>query len=453
MRSGRIGTWAAIAIACAACGDPGSSSTSHGGTGGSGGASSGGAAGHGGTSTSGTGGNTGGTSAGGGGSAPIDLCAGLVQDKASHPVTPLARPALGQAVTDPDFGTTVRRITAVMPPGGGNDPVVKPMYSTISAWNADESRLILFSVAEGTHVLYDGKTYERIGPLDISPADIEQVYWHTKDPDILFYVDYQDFVRYHVSTKQKEVLTTFDFCSGAASAGSDPLFTSWDSKRIGLGCGSEVFLYDIASNQVIAKQTIAENPAQATPSGKLAYLSDSGRVTNEALVPLRTLDLVEPWGHASLSMVNGHDTWNGVVYDPGPNGNDDIGALVTWDLEDGTSKVVIGPKTGWPYPPTVHLSGMAYKQPGWVFVSTIGETSEPGILDNENLIADTATGKVCRIGRHRSTGKDNTHLQEPYWAEPHTVPSPSGTRALFGSDWDGGDTVDTYVIELPSYVP
>ena len=71
----------------------------------------------------------------------------------------------------------------------------------------------------------------------------------------------------------------------------------------------------------------------------------------------------------------------------------------------------------------------------------------------EMLIADTTTNVVCRIGRHRSWGKDNTQLADSYWAEPHTVPSPSGTRAVFASDRGDGDTVDTYVVELPSYVP
>jgi hypothetical protein len=40
-----------------------------------------------------------------------------------------------------------------------------------------------------------------------------------------------------------------------------------------------------------------------------------------------------------------------------------------------------------------------------------------------------------------------------YWAEAHTVPSPSGTRAVFASDWGGGSSVDSYVLELPSYRP
>ena len=74
-----------------------------------------------------------------------------------------------------------------------------------------------------------------------------------------------------------------------------------------------------------------------------------------------------------------------------------------------------------------------------------------GLLDLENLIADTNTGTVCRVGRHRSWGKANTVLG--YWAEAHTVPSPTGTRAVFASDWGGGNSVDTYVLELPAYTP
>ncbi|WP_437312069.1 hypothetical protein [Sorangium sp. So ce388] len=99
------------------------------------------------------------------------------------------------------------------------------------------------SVAAGEHQLYDGKTYRLIKALDISPADIEQVYWHTSDPDILFYVDGKDLIRYHVGAGTKAVVTTFDFCSGGASVGSDPLFISWDPNRIGLRSDEQVFIY------------------------------------------------------------------------------------------------------------------------------------------------------------------------------------------------------------------
>ncbi len=384
------------------------------------------------------------------GAAARDLCAGLVQDRDPRAMTPFDKPPLLGTIVDREFGTTIRRITAVTP--GGENPVIKPLYTTIAAWNADESYLLLYDVTTGSHRLHDGRTYAFIRNLDISPPDLEQVYWHTSDPDVLYYVDDKTLIRYHVSSSVHEAVRTFSFCSSGASGGSDPMFTSWDSNRIGLRCGTQVFIYDIATNTITGQKPLDQNPAQVAPSGTLAYLSDTGWVTNPALDNLRRLDLAEPWGHASLGqLANGHDTWNGAVYDEGPNGNDDIGALVTWDLTDATSRVIIGPDTGYGYPPTSHISAMAWKQPGWVFVSTLGNLSGAGLLDLEMLIADTNTGTVCRIGRHRSWGKSNTHLEEPYWAEAHMVPSPSGTRAVFASDWGNGATVDTYVVELPGY--
>jgi hypothetical protein len=459
--AGAVGTGGSGSGAAGADGTGGRGTRGRGGSGSGGNGTGGNGVGGKGTGTGGNGvgsKGTGGSGTGGstqaidGGTLPqvsLDLCQGLVQDKQAHPMTTLDKPEVGQTVTDAEFGTRIRRITAV--PATGSDPVIKPMYSTIPAWNADESRLILYQVNKG-HQLYDGKTYAFIRTLDISPAYLEQVYWHTSDPDILFYVDGKDFVRYHVGADRKEVLTTFSFCSGSASGGSDPMFMSFDSARIGLGCGNQAFIYDVPTNTVIARQTYAENPAQISPSGKLGWLSDSGRVTDASLAVVRTLDLAEPYGHSSMGIwPTGEDTWNGVTYDDGPDGNTDIGSLVTFDMTTGKSKVVIGPKTGYPYPPTTHISGLAYLNPGWVVVSTFGDTSGKGLLDLEITIANTVTGTVCRAGRHRSWGKSNTKLADSYWAEAHAVPSPSGTRILFASDWGNGPTVDAYVVELPSY--
>jgi hypothetical protein len=394
----------------------------------------------------------------------VDLCEGLVTDQEPHSMTPLDKPTLGDTVLDQEFGTTIRRITAV---SGANQAIV-PMYSTISAWNADESRMVLYEIGSG-HQLYDGKSYERIGALDIDPPDLEQVYWDTSDPDLLYYVDGQTFIRYHVGTGKKDELHDFSSLCGSEqpSNGSDPMFTSWDSHRLGLVCGQKMFVYDSSTDTVLGPAAPSGTPpAQVAPSGTLAYLeAGTGQILSvPGLALVRSLDLQVPDNHASLGqLANGHDTWNGAVYD---DGNDDeksdVGILVTWDLVTGTGGAVIGPKTGYPYPPDGHVSAMAYRQPGWVFVSTIwteyfdgrGTPPTPGLLDLENLVANTNTGVVCRIGRHRSWGKTNTALSDldSYWAEPHTVPSPSGTRAVFASDWGNGDSVDSYVVELPSYV-
>jgi hypothetical protein len=440
-----------------------------GGTTGTGGAlATGGATGTGGTkATSGAGGST--SSGGSGGrdtTLNADLCAGLVTDKDPHPMTALGKPALGATAVDPQFGTTIRRITAV---AGANQALV-PMYSTISAWNADESRMILYQV-NGGHQLYDGKTYQPLRALAIDPPDLEQVYWDTSDPDILYYVEGLSFIRYHVGTETKDKVHDFTSLCGSnrLSNGSDPMFTSWDSHRLGLVCGQKMFVYDSSTDTVMGPIAPSGTPpVQVAPSGTLAYLpAGTGQIFSvPALQLVRSLTLQAPDNHASLGqLANGHDTWNGAVYD---DGNDDaksnVGILVTWDLTDGSGGAVIGPKTGYPYPPDGHVSAMAYRQPGWVFVSTIwvdhdfegtGTPPTPGLLDLENLVANTNTGVVCRIGRHRSWGKTNTALTtlDSYWAEPHTVPSPSGTRAVFASDWGNGTSVDSYVVELPSYTP
>jgi hypothetical protein len=446
-----------LVATAAACG--GGKSNSHTGVGGAlGGA---GGSGGGGPGRGGTGAGAGGA---GGSTATLDLCAGMVADLQPHPMTALAKPALGATAVDAQFGTTVRRISAVS--GTGASAAIVPMYSTISAWNADESRLILYAVGGG-HQLYDGKSYAFIRALDINPADLEQVYWDTSDPDVLYYTDGQAFIRYHVGAGNKEMLHDFgSLCGGATPTnGDDPMFTSWDSHRLGLTCGSNMFIYDWSTDTVlgpVATPASGTPPAQVAPSGTLAYLeAGTGQVLDTSLTVVRSLGLQAPDNHAALGrLANGHDTWNGTVYD---DGNDDatsnVGVLVTWDLVTGGGGAVIGPKTGYPYPPDAHVSAMAYRQPGWIFVSTYfvggfdgtGTAPTPGLLDLENLIADTNTGKVCRVGRHRSWGKANAVLG--YWAEAHTVPSPTGTRAVFASDWGGGTSVDSYVLELPAYAP
>jgi hypothetical protein len=384
---------------------------------------------------------------------PIALCQGLVTDKMPHPMTTLAKPALGAVVTDAEFGTKIRRITQATAASG--DAAIIPLYSTVAAWNADESLLMLFEVSGGHHKLYDGKTYQFIRNLDdLNPPDIEQIYWHTSDPDIMLLAEGKTLVRYHVLESMKETIGNFDFCTANATGGGDPMFTSFDSNRIGLGCGNQSFIFDIASKTVLGRMTVSENPAQASASGKFGLLSDSGRVTDTSMKILLTLDQAAPNAHASMGLLpTGADVWNGMVYDDGPKGDTDIGSLVYYDLSTGISKTIIGPKTGYPYPPDGHVSAMAWKQPGWVVVSSFGDLTGKGLLDEEVDLADDTTGVVCRVGRHRAWGKMNTHLQTPYWAEAHAVPSPSGTRIAFASDWSNGTTVDTYVVELPSYAP
>ncbi|MGZ6311252.1 MAG: hypothetical protein ACXWOH_11500, partial [Bdellovibrionota bacterium] len=398
---------------------------------------------------------------------------------------PLAKPAVGQIVVDPQFGTNIRRITNA---SAFSAQGVKPVYSTMPAWNADESLLLLYRFGSNysDHLLYQGKApYGFIKQLNVDPSDIEQLFWSTTDRDILYYPQAAStqFIRYHVSTDTKDVLADFSKVSvngklvclpgDTVTNGTDPLFTSWDSKRIGLACGQwsldwstytgRMFTYDISTNTVLAMVPLATPgspaPGQLSASGNLLYVeAGHGLVYDAFYGSMRSLGLVAPENHGSMGMLaNGHDTWNTTVYDY-MSSDSEVGMLVSWDLNTGIGRTIIGPSISvggisWPYPADAHVSAIAYKNPGWAEVSTQTDNLTPTswkLQDQELILANTNTGKVCRIGRHRSLGKAGS---VGYFAEGHGNLSPSGTRVIFGSDWEGGTTVDSYVIELPSYVP
>jgi hypothetical protein len=394
-------------------------------------------------------------------------------------MTDLAKPALGQTVVDPAFGTTIRRITDVGTTGG----VITTLYTTMPAWNADESYLMLVRAGDGKQLLYDGKTYRYLRDLDINPPDIEQVYWHGTDPKTFFYVDNApgagkaQLVRYDVTvdpSAAKTVVKTFTECTGTVSSGDDPVYGAWSTGVFSFlcagrpgGAGDTVLLYDAGKNTVLVQSPAvppvdqsAPKPPRVGPSGSLTLWN--ANVTDLALKTLRTIDIRNPDEHTNNgTRVDGHDFFASVVFDPpttAPPGsdNDYVGTLVTYDLSSASSvikpDIVIGPKTGYPYPNDSHVSTMTLRNRGWVLVSTNDADSPPDgkdLLDLELVYADTNTGRVCRVAHHRSWGKQNTGIG--YFAEAHGVPSPTGTRIVFASDWGGGTSVDTYVVELPGY--
>lgn len=393
----------------------------------------------------------------------VDVCGGLVQDKLAHPMTAVAKPAPGQSFADPQFGTTIRRISDA---AAGGVLVVKPVYSTIQAWNADESYLVLYHTdgSPSGHFLYDGHTYAKIKQLDVRPADLEQVYWDTTDPKILYYTDIvtKKLHRFNVDTDTHATSTVLrDFslapvsCASDLLGGSDPMWTSWNSRFFGYTCGrgttSKKFVYDKQTDTigsiVVKPGSLAPQPS---PSGALFYYNPAdatlAEVYDSNMGFIRTLD-VAAGEHATLGVADGVDTHFSVQFDIAP-----YGTVIATDMTTGSKRVIVGESNGWGYPPNgTHLSALAYKRPGWLAVSVVGSTSGAGLLDQEVLLVNANTGgTVCRVAHHRSAGGNGPN---GYWAEPHATISPTGTRILFASDWGGQSLVETYVVELPGYSP
>jgi len=386
-----------------------------------------------------------------------DLTEGLlVNDLALHPMQPLAKPPyLGTAI-DPSFGTTIRRISNA--PIGG---VVVPMYSTIQAWNADESLMILYDQTISDHQLLDGMNYEYIRHLtDVSPADLEQIFWDFNDPDVFYYPEAgsNDFIKYTVSTGGKQILVNLasvSNCTSGISMGNDVQMMSWDSDVLTFRCGNtDVYSYRISTATLtnINVQNVNWVAPMPGPSGNLFHHRAGVYDSNGSL----NLSLNSYGGeHSCLGKTaSGDDAYLAIAFAQGPNGGC-IGDIIAHNLSTGVCTDIISQALGYDYPQSgTHLSAISHKntEGGWMCASMMGyEQDGQDLLDQELVIARIDEGNpiVCRIGHHRSDEDDYD-----YWGEPHAVMSPTGTRVLYGSDWSGaedGQSVDSYVIELPAF--
>ena len=389
------------------------------------------------------------------GDEPLNPATALIaNDLSAHPMQPIGKPDYLQTIIDPSFGTVIRRISNA---GTGN--IIKPMYSTIQAWNADESLMILYDQSNGVHQLLNGFDYTFLRNLDdIRPSDIEQIYWDFNDPNSFFYLDdlSSDLIKYHVNSKEKEVLVNLkeiSNCNDAVSSGNDVQMMSWDSDVIGFRCGNSTdYAYRISTNELItfAIDDINYTAAMPGPSGDLFYHGPNVYDTNGNLSKSLNEAKVE---HSCLGkLVGGNDAHFAIAFEAGPQGGC-LGNIIAHDLTTGECFPVISEEQGYDYSKTgTHISAVAHKNPGWIAASMVGfEEDGQSLLDQELVIARVEKGnvEVYRIGHHRA---DENEF--PYWGEPHAVISPTGTRVLFGSDWSGDDdgkSVDSYVVELPSF--
>lgn len=377
----------------------------------------------------------------------------VANDLSAHPMKDIAKPAYLETIIDPSFGTTIRRISKA-----GNGNVIKPMYSTIQAWNTDESLLILYKQGKG-HQLLNGMDYSFIRYLDdVNPDDLEQIFWDFNDPEMFFYIDSAtaDFIKYNVNSKNKEILTNLKAltnCANNIGSGNDVQMMSWNSDIIGFRCdNTAAYAYRISTNELITFDIDDVGYTAPMPGASANQFYHLKKVydVNGSVTSSLNENNVE---HSCLGkLVGGNDAHFAIAFTEGPQGGC-IGNIIAHDLTTGECFPVISEEQGYNYPKSgTHISAVAHKNPGWIAASMVGyEEDGQKLLDQELIIARVEKGnvEVYRIGHHRA---DENEFD--YWGEPHAVISPTGTRVLFGSDWSGtddGKSVDSYVVELPTF--
>jgi len=386
-----------------------------------------------------------------------DLSQGLIlNDLAPHPMQALDKPAYLETVVDPSFGTTIRRITDAQA-----GETIRTMYSTIQAWNADETRMILYARPGGRHILLDGFTYEYIKDLDIRPRDLEQVFWHFENPEIIFYVDRStlDLLEYNVEDETSSVivnLATRSGCTEGVTSGNDVHAMSWDNNVIGFRCGnSSAWMYRISTDELIDVQVGAVGYVAPMPFPSGQRYFHKGKVYNSDGTLAATLNISGGGEHSNIGVdENGDDHYFAISFAEGPEGGC-LGDIIAHNAMTGECTSIIGTDIGYNYPQSgTHISALSHKntEGGWITASMVGYDQDgQDLLDQEIVIAKASPSghEVYRVAHHRSDED-----QYDYWGEPHPVMSPSGTRIVFNSDWSGTDdgyAVDAYVIELPAF--
>lgn len=375
---------------------------------------------------------------------------------------------------DPVFGACLVRVTDRTSDLSPDDTSagLKNEYSRVQSFNADESRILVLST-EATWYLYDADTLQPLGQLPFDgPVDPR---WDASNPDVLYFSEETRLMAYDVRTGEQRLVHDFaaDFPGQSLAAvwtryeGSPSL----DGRYWGLMAEDQDWLttaflvYDQQTDQVIATRDMRGasevdreiDSVTISPLGNyfLAYFDDYcepgqlGDDTNPCGLMVYDRDLkngrglLRIVGHSDLALdADGREV---MVYQD--IDTDNISML---DLATGAVTAL------WPVdfshtPIGMHISGRAFRQPGWALISTHdGDPASYTWMDDQVFAIELKPGgRVVRLAHTHSLVDESQ--EHDYWAEPQASVNPDFTRVLFTTNWGRSGTaeVEMFLISLP----
>ncbi len=375
------------------------------------------------------------------------------------PVPALAKPAKGVAVTEPTYKTCLVRATDHK--ADGLDTFARNDYSRRQAFNANSTRQLIYTLNGSWH-LYDANTHAHLTQLVGLAGDAEPQ-WDPSNPELLNYLPNNgvgmQLYEKNVSTGASRVVADFSArlkakwptataawtkSEGSPSAdGRYWCFMVDDHNWNSLG----VFTWDKQTDTILGTyNTQGERPdhVSMSPSGNYCVVSGDGpRGTVSFTRDLsKGTKLLKKSEHSDLALdANGDDVYVSVDYQSG-DGDVFMHNLRTNIRTKLFATYVNGTATA------LHVSGKAFRKPGWVVIGTYGEYGGPQQWLHKKVMAVqlAANPKIYNLGFHRANVLDN----DGYFTEPHASVNRDFTRITFGSNWNTGSyDVDTYTIEIP----
>ena len=355
-----------------------------------------------------------------------------------------AAPGYLTAISFPDLGTSVMRITDPSTMGSGNR---RHAYSKRQPWNADSSRLLL--AYKSPYQMLDGRTFRSLGTTS-APGD---PIWSNVDPDLIYGVSGNSFVKFRPSTnstisrRQFSQYSRIRIGGGEGNQSDNDRYVALVGERSG---GVDVFVYDISNDVVVstAKFDGFTGPygdidsAGVSPSGRYVLVGITRPNKNYDLYDLQTMTFLRRLVSNQLS--HGDMGYTAEGDEALVTSADGQSALKSIRLSDGRKRVELSSAhMAW----NQHVSCQNKARPGWCYVSTFYHSAKTDAYMYRQIFALKLDGSGTVQRFAPATFADNPS-GDKYTREHHAVPNRNGTLVLFASDWRNASssaTVHTYV--------
>jgi hypothetical protein len=372
-----------------------------------------------------------------------------------------AMPQKGTTFTDPNFHTSIVRITDKSD-GYSNDGIENE-YARIDPENSDGTYVIL-RANDGECYLYDTVTFQMKKHLaGIMLGEEPEPRWEASKPKIFYYVYGTELRSYNIDTDASTTIHDFkkEFPSAAyittkseGDASLDRRFWSFMVEDSSYNLIS-VIVFDKTSNSIVGQKSVfpdSLNWVSMDMSGKHCIIGYDTRVPQVFSRDFSTgIDLPRGAnGHMDLALTS--EGRYVMVYQ---NTATDWIAMADLDTGVETQLVFI------PFNVTIdiglHFSGNCANTPGWVLVSTYGCKNPPpdenhSWMDTQLFMVELkANPSIWRITHTHSYTSLNFTEEKNYFAEAFASINTRGSKIYFGSNW-GNFTIgytDTYQVTLP----
>ncbi|MDO5056224.1 MAG: hypothetical protein Q4E06_02710 [Lautropia sp.] len=417
-----------------------------------------------------------------------DVCNGVLAHNHALPagienarIPGVARPAIGTAITDPTYRSCVARVTD----NTSAAPYHRNDYSRRQAFNAN-STFMLMSARDGHWFLYDARTLKPIKRLNGLAGDAEPQ-WHYLDPNRLYYLNRNGVgMQIHlldvrsnrsrlVADMSAQVRKRWPGANAAwtRSEGSpsfDQRYWCFQAENTHNWSTHGVFTWDMKEQRIVGGIDVQERPdhVSMSPSGHYCVVSSDGRMgtrsyTRDFKTPYFPGRGSQPWlqlhhksEHSDIALdKNQVDAYVAVDYQ--------AGEVFSTNLRNGR-KFSLFPVYPGRTATALHISGKAYRKPGWVLVSTYAEyhadnmrapvrnTAHQQWLHRKMFAVSLEARPRFRPIAHVDSTLASAPGIDAYWTEPHATVNPDFTRMLFNSTWNSSNAhdVETYLTALPA---